>query len=188
MQTPNISLVFDGGSQAQNTAANLLCDAFQKNGAVAEVHDALSLEVKKLAKADAIVFGSPSSFGTVTANIKRFMEATEAAWYQQPWLDKFAAGFTTSSCHSIYKVSTLQTLELFAAYHGMQWVNLGILPRFIFGQQSEGQNRYSCYTGLALEYTATNESIEFHPGDLLTLELFAKRVTDIVTKNKTKYI
>ena len=188
MQTPNISLVFDSASDAQTAAASLLRDAFEKQGAVARVYDALAVDVQKLSLADCIVFGSPLSFGTVTANVKRFMEGTEAFWYQQPWTNKFAAGFTTSSCHSIYKVTTLQTLELFAAYHGMQWISLGVLPRYICGQQSDGQNRFACYTGLALEYTAVNDSVEFHPGDLLTLELFAKRISEIIINTKTKSV
>ena len=179
----NICVVYNSADNAIEVAARLLCDAFRKEGAKASAYDTVSNNVKVLHEADTLIFGSRCSFGTVSADFKRFMESTEDFWYQQPWRNKFAAGFTLSACNSMYKLNTLQTLERFAAYHGMHWISLGVLPRFVCGQQSEGQNRFSCYAGLAMEYTTIGSSIEFHPGDLLTMELFAKRVFEIQTNN-----
>jgi len=44
------------------------------------------------------------------------------------WKDKIAAGFTNSGSRSGDKLATLIQLALFAAQHGMHWVNLGLPP------------------------------------------------------------
>jgi len=175
----NICVVYDSGNNAMEMAARLLCDVFRKEGSNASAYDAVTVDPGVFHDVDTLVFGSRCSFGTVSADFKSFMESTEDFWYQQPWRNKFAAGFTLSSCNSMYKLNTLQVLEQFAAYHGMHWIGLGVLPRFVCGQQSEGQNRFSCHAGLAIQYTDMGSSVEFHPGDLLTLELFAMRILEI---------
>ena len=44
------------------------------------------------------------------------------------WKDKVAAGFTNSGSRSGDKLATLIQLGLFAARHGMHWINLGLPP------------------------------------------------------------
>ncbi len=45
--------------------------------------------------ADAIIFGSPTYFGSLSAEMKRFLEGTVDRWVDGPrWKDKLAAGFT----------------------------------------------------------------------------------------------
>jgi len=81
-----------------------------------------------LNRADAIVFGTPTFFGGVSADMKAFLDATIDLWFQGAWKDKLAAGFTTSSTPSGDKVAALSQLVIFAAQHGMVWVPLGIAP------------------------------------------------------------
>jgi NAD(P)H dehydrogenase (quinone) len=75
-----------------------------------------------LLASDAIVFGSPTYMGTVSAPFKTFMDATAGIWYERKWQDKLAAGFTNSGSPSGDKLNTLQTLAVFGAQHGMLWV------------------------------------------------------------------
>jgi len=42
------------------------------------------------------------------------------------WKDKIAAGFTNSGAHAGDKLATLIQIALFAAQHGMHWVNLAL--------------------------------------------------------------
>ena len=49
-----------------------------------------------LDSADAMIFGSPTYMGSVSAEMKKFMEATSARWMELKWADKLAAGFTNS--------------------------------------------------------------------------------------------
>src|SRR5690349_14155746 len=53
--------------------------------------------LSSLSEADALVFGSPTYFGSVSAEFKQFMESTAFIWARQLWKDKLAAGFTNSS-------------------------------------------------------------------------------------------
>jgi NAD(P)H dehydrogenase (quinone) len=78
--------------------------------------------------ADAIIFGSPTYMGSVSAKFKEFMEWSSKTWYGQGWKDKLAAGFTVSASQSGDKLAVLQQLSVFAAQHGMIWVGLDLLP------------------------------------------------------------
>lgn len=81
-----------------------------------------------LAKADGIVFGSPTYMGGVSAPFKTFMDASSKVWYARGWTGKVAAGFTNSASQSGDKLNTLIQLAIFAAQHGMLWVSLDLLP------------------------------------------------------------
>lgn len=75
---------------------------------------------EKLEKADAIIFGSPTYNGTVSAVFKQFMEdSTGPAFVEQKWKNKIAAGFTNSGAEHGDKLNSLMTMSLFAAQHAM---------------------------------------------------------------------
>ncbi|MCF0074245.1 flavodoxin family protein [Dyadobacter sp. CY261] len=133
-----------------------------------------------LSSSDTIVFGCPTYFGNVSAEFKHFMERTGEFWYKQPWKDKLAAGFTLSSTINGDKLNTLESMMLFACQHSMNWISLGVLPRFLNNEQTEGQNRLASYIGL-MEQCDNGERVinSQHPGDLLTAELFARRVVEV---------
>lgn len=77
--------------------------------------------------ADAIVMGAPTYMGSISAGMKAFMEATAAQYFEQRWSGKLAAGFTNSGSHAGDKLNTLTDIALFAAQHGMHWINLGLI-------------------------------------------------------------
>ncbi|HLO35530.1 MAG TPA: flavodoxin family protein, partial [Candidatus Deferrimicrobium sp.] len=79
--------------------------------------------------AEAIIFGAPTYFGSLSADMKRFFESTVDRWADGPrWKDKLAAGFTNSKTMSGDKLNTLFDLLAFAAQHGMIWVGLDLYP------------------------------------------------------------
>jgi multimeric flavodoxin WrbA len=77
--------------------------------------------------ADAIVFGSPTYMGNVSAAFQSFAERTGRRCQEGTWRDKVAAGFTNSGAKSGDKLQTLTSLAVFAAQHHMHWVNLGLV-------------------------------------------------------------
>lgn len=95
---------------------------------VADLEDAEATGWSELDAAAAIVFGSPTYMGSVSADMKRFMEATSGRWMEQKWADKLAAGFTNSGSQNGDKQNTLVSFLTLAAQHGMVWVNLNLLP------------------------------------------------------------
>jgi multimeric flavodoxin WrbA len=104
-----------------------------------------------LEAADAIVFGSPTYMGNVSAPFKAFMDASSKPWYERKWQDKLATGFTISGSPSGDKLNTLQSLMIFAMQHGMVWVGLTDLP-----QNEEGTNRLGSFTDLPQNEEGTN--------------------------------
>ncbi|PXF30216.1 NADPH-dependent FMN reductase [Pokkaliibacter plantistimulans] len=83
---------------------------------------------QQLHSADAIIFGSPTYMGSVSAPFKHFMEATSAFYLARPWRNKLAAGFTNSGNPCGDKFNTLVQMVTFAAQHSMIWVGLDLLP------------------------------------------------------------
>jgi len=132
----------------------------------------------KLLESDTIVFGSPTYFGNVSAEFKRFMESTGNIWAQQRWKNKMAAGFTNSSSTNGDKLSTLLSLSIFAAQHSMMWIPLGILPKYDdAGIQLPDHNGMASYLGLM---TLSSNAYQFkEPTELTTAELFGQRIAEV---------
>lgn len=104
-----------------------------------------------LAAAEAIIFGAPTYVGSVSAAFKGFQEASSHLVMTQglKWKDKIAAGFTNSGSRSGDKLATLIQLALFAAQHGMHWVNLALPPANHSSTGSEKTNSIGSAFGLA---------------------------------------
>jgi multimeric flavodoxin WrbA len=182
MQKVIFAIVYQSSYGHTAQAANLLQAALTTPHSevnLINVTDAVK-DWEQLHSADCIIFGCPTRFGNVSAAFKSFMEDSGKFWYQQLWKNKLAAGFTLSSSLCGDKLNTLQSLMIFAAQHSMHWVNLGVLPRFCNDVQTDGQNRLASYIGLTLQSDNSQTNVHaFHSGDLLTLELFAKRLLDV---------
>ena len=187
MQKATISIIYHSNHGHTEQAAKLFAHFMQSKDIhvhvihVSEVSDVWQL----LHDSDTIVFGCPTLFGNVSSKFKAFMEETGAFWYKQLWKNKLAAAFTVSSTVNGDKLNTLQSIAMFAAQHSMHWINLGILPRFLNGEQTDGQNRLSSYLGLMMQSDNSQEYVApFNPGDLLTLELFARRIIEVTMNFK----
>ena len=139
-----------------------------------------SKEWDDLDAADAIIFGCPTYMGSVSADMKRFMEATSSRWMETKWADKLAAGFTNSGSQNGDKQNTLVSLVSFAAQHGMVWINLNQLPG---NNNSRGStddiNRLGASLG-AMAQSNVDEGPEVAPppADLRTAKLLGVRVAE----------
>jgi multimeric flavodoxin WrbA len=128
--------------------------------------------------AQAIIFGTPTYMGTVSAVFKKFMEDSSKIWMSQKWVDKIAAGFTNSASQSGDKLNTLTTLAVFAAQHSMIWVGLGLMPG---NNSSKGSvndlNRLGSYLG-AMAQSNADQGPDQGPiaSDLKTAEHLGQRV------------
>jgi NAD(P)H dehydrogenase (quinone) len=136
-----------------------------------------------LHEADTLVFGCPTYMGTVSADFKKFMEATGKFWYAQKWKDKFAAGFTNSSTLNGDKLNKLIQLSLFAAQHSMLWISTGILPKFENDKQLDEPNGLASYVGLMTLSDNSTKEVNT-PKGLETAELFGQRIAQITKQFK----
>jgi multimeric flavodoxin WrbA len=135
-----------------------------------------------LAAADAIIFGAPTYMGGPSAPFKAFEEATSHAVMARGfgWQDKLAAGFTNSGARSGDKLATLIQLALFAAQHGMHWVNLALPPANNSSTGSEDDlNRLGFWLGAgAQSNTDQGPDLAPPPSDLRTAEHLGRRVAE----------
>jgi NAD(P)H dehydrogenase (quinone) len=186
MQQVTISIVYHSGQGHTKQIAEILAENLQSEFSfvnLISVDEAVS-QFDLLHQSDTIVFGCPTYFGNISSGFKQFIELTSAFWYKQLWKDKLAGGFTVSSTRSGDKLNTLISLALFAAQHSMQWISQGMLPRYCSNEQTDGQNRTGSYLGLMVHSDNAKELNPPHPGDILTTELFAKRILDVTLKFK----
>ncbi len=113
--------------------------------------------IAKLDESDAIVFGTPTCMGSVSAQMKAFMDAAGRSFVARKWKDKPAAGFTLGGAPSGDQSNTLVTLATFAMQHGMIWVGSGLTD------SEDGANRLGYYWGAGGQ--ALTEKPEVAPGD-----------------------
>lgn len=148
--------------------------------------DEATTRLAELSEVDTLVFGSPTYFANVSADFKKFMEATASIWAKQSWKNKLAAGFTNSSSTNGDKLSTLINLSLFAAQHGMLWIPLGIMPKYDHnGRQLSEHNGMASYLGLmTMSDNAHNQFNE--PADLISAELFGERIAEVSMQLKSR--
>ena len=136
-----------------------------------------------LASADAIIFGAPTYMGGPSAPFKAFQEATSHAVMAKgfAWKDKIAAGFTNSGARSGDKLATLIQIALFAAQHGMHWVNLDLPPANNSTTGSEENlNRLGFWLGAGAQ-SNTDQGPDLAPpeADLATARHLGQRVATV---------
>lgn len=139
-------------------------------------------DFKELHKMDALVFGSPTYMGSVSAEFKAFMDSTSSFWTDKLWNNKIAAGFTVGTCPSGDKATTLLQLVTFAAQHGMIWVGQSELGDR-FANTTDQRNLNGFWVGLGAMSVA-DKSQKIAAGDLLTARIFGRRIAEVTEKFK----
>lgn len=141
----------------------------------------------ELDQADAIIFGCPTYMGSLSAEMKKFIEVAAKKWFVQAWKDKVAGAFTNSSSFSGDKLNTLFSLVVNAMQHGMIYVGTGMMPaenepegmKTVTGPSPAATNRHGSWLG------PTAASFQVKPpdappkGDLDTAEAYGRRVATI---------
>jgi NAD(P)H dehydrogenase (quinone) len=174
-----VAIVYDSGfghtaKQAQAVAEGVNRAPGVEAKLIAVADGDISWET--LEASDAIVFGSPTYNGSVSARLKKFMEdSTRPAFLPQKWRNKIAAGFTNSGAMHGDKLNSLISMTLFAAQHGMIWVGLDMFP----GHSAEEPNRVGGWLGAMAQ--SNDESPELSPiaSDLKTAAHLGQRVAEI---------
>jgi len=143
-----------------------------------------SIPWETLEKSDAIIFGSPTYNGLISARFKQFFEdSTRTAWTELKWRNKIAAGFTNSGAQNGDKLNSLMSIALFAAQHGMIWVGLDLHPANPASTApTKDLNPLGSWLGALAQ--SDNDSPEVTPGqsDLKTAAYLGKRVATITAR------
>jgi NAD(P)H dehydrogenase (quinone) len=151
-------------------------------GARADLRDVGTLDEQlwtALADADAIIFGSPTYMGSPSAAFQTFAEASGKVWGEQGWQGKVAAAFTNSAGVNGDKLNALTSIAVLAAQHGMHWVNLGLMPGWLYSSTGspDDLNRLGGFLG-AMAQSPSDLGADVAPSeaDLRTAEHLGRRV------------
>jgi NAD(P)H dehydrogenase (quinone) len=127
---------------------------------------------EQLDACDAIILGTPTYMGSISAQMKSFLDAMAPRWFSQVWKDKVASAFTASSLASGDKLSTFHALATFAMQMGMIWCGTG-------GNFSDGVNPSGFYFGSGATASEPGQLTEV---DLKTGKHLGQRVTELAIK------
>ena len=183
-----IAIVYHSGYGHTKKQALAVAEGARAGGAEVDVIEADGLgdpggdDWAPLDAAEAIVFGSPTYMGSVSAAFEGFADKTSKKWASQTWKDKVSAGFTCSSSFHGSKQVTLQRLCELAMQHGMIWVGPGLMPTEPTHPDTDAadNNRLGFYLGAAAQ-AGQNASPEDAPtnGDLANAHALGMRVAEV---------
>ncbi len=81
-------------------------------------------EVAELADYDAIIFGTPTRFGNMTAQMRNFLDQTGPLWAQNALVGKVGSVFTSTATQHGGQETTITSFHLTLLHHGMVIVGL----------------------------------------------------------------
>ena len=111
--------------------------------------DVPEADLADLEWADAYIFGTPTRFGNVSAQLKQFIDTTGGLWFEGKLADKVVSGFTSASNAHGGQESTLISLYNVFAHWGSIVVTPGYTDPVLF---EAGGNPYGA--------SSTNEPSE----------------------------
>lgn len=80
--------------------------------------------VEQLAEADAIIFGTPTRFGNMAAQMRNFLDQTGGLWAKGALIGKVGSVFTATATQHGGQESTLLSFHTTLLHHGMVIVGL----------------------------------------------------------------
>ena len=185
-----IAIVYHSGFGHTDVLARDVAQGVTDSGGVADLLRIDGLQADfgeffdRIADADAIIFGSPTYMGTVSAPMKAFMDASARVYFTKAWKDKLGAAFTVSGSPSGDKLNTLTSLAIFAAQHGMLWIGTGQNPGNNDDESAatEVENRLGSFIGAMAQ--AANDSPDVTPkaGDRATARSLGRRVAQAAAR------
>jgi|SRR5690606_16036184 NAD(P)H:quinone oxidoreductase, type IV len=117
--------------------------------------------VEELADYDAIVFGTPTRFGNMTAQMRNFLDQTGGLWAKGALIGKVGSVFTSSATQHGGQESTILTFIPTLMHHGMVVVGL---PYSFAGQSGldeiKGGSPYGASTIAAADGSRQPSAVE----------------------------
>ena len=97
-------------------------EALEKSGAKAARQAFAHIPVAKpddLAKADAIIFGSPTRFGNMCAQMRNFLDQTGPLWFKGALVGKVGSVFSSTGTQHGGQETTITSFHSTLLHHGM---------------------------------------------------------------------
>ncbi|MFY1681614.1 NAD(P)H:quinone oxidoreductase [Micromonospora sp.] len=134
-----------------------------------ETQDVMEAEIDDLAWADVVIFGSPTRYGMIAAQLKQFIDTTGPLWANGALADKVYSGFTsTATSHGGQEATLLSLFTVF--YH---WGGVVVTPGYTDPSQFVAGNPYGA------SHTSNNGEVAPDHVALAATALTAKRAVRI---------
>ncbi|SCL15181.1 NAD(P)H dehydrogenase (quinone) [Micromonospora nigra] len=134
-----------------------------------ETQDVMEAEPDDLSWADVVVFGSPTRYGMIAAQLKQFIDTTGPLWANGALANKVYAGFTSTATEHGGQESTL--LSLFTVFY--HWGGIVVTPGYTDPSQFVAGNPYGA------SHTSNNGEIPPDHKALAATALTVKRAVQI---------
>lgn len=119
--------VADIEAEIFQVAESLSTEVLEKMGAVEARKEFEHIPVadpKQLSEADAIVLGSPTRYGSATAQMQAFIDATGQHWASGALIGKVGSSFTSTASQHGGQETTLLSMSTFFFHQGMAIVGV----------------------------------------------------------------
>lgn len=125
-------------------------DVLEKSGALAAraAFGAVPVaEVARLAEADAIIFGTPTRFGNMCAQMRNFLDQTGGLWMSGGLVGKVGSVFTSTASQHGGQETTITSFHSTLLHHGMVIVGVPYAePRLLAMDEITGGTPYGAST------------------------------------------
>lgn len=179
LSSRSVAIVYHSPYGHTEKVAQYIAQGVTQSGMTVHLMQIDAVDWDALDQSDAIVLGCPTYMGSLTSNLKQFMEQSSKRWLARSWQGKLGAAFTNGGGLSGDKLAVLQQINLFAMQHGMLWTGLPMMPT---GRSGADLNRMSSFLGLMTQ--SDNASAEVTPpsGDLETARYFGEYIAQVLNR------
>ncbi|MFE6073090.1 NAD(P)H-dependent oxidoreductase [Paenibacillus sp. NPDC057886] len=116
----NIYIVFDSeGGHTRALAESIAAGAASVHGATVHLHSTEEADIYKLVEMDAIIWGCPGHFGSISSSLKKWIDKLGYLWAEGKLVDKVGAVFCTIATEHGGLESTLIHLLTPMLHQGM---------------------------------------------------------------------
>ncbi|PUA36949.1 hypothetical protein C8Z91_22660 [Paenibacillus elgii] len=169
-----IYIVYDSeGGHTEALAHAIAAGAALVENAEVEVHSVQEADIRTLPEADAIIWGCPGHFGTISAGLKAWIDKLGYLWAQGKLIDKIGGVFCTTATEHGGLESTMVSLMTPMLHQGMIIVGLpGNLPE---------NATYGSYYGVGVTCPIDSEELLGGHGEQLG-RAFGKRIAEVTRR------
>lgn len=105
------------------------------------------IEPGQLVDADAIIFGTPTRFGNMSAQMRNFLDMTGGLWFKGQLVGKVGSVFTSTATQHGGQETTLTSFHTTLLHHGMLIVGVPFtLPEMMSLSEVSGGSPYGATT------------------------------------------
>lgn len=134
-----------------------------------QTEDVMEAELDDLSWADVVIFGTPTRYGVMAAQLKQFIDTSGPLWAQGALANKVYAGFcTTATAHGGQESTLLSMFNVF--YH---WGGIVVTPGYTDPSQFAAGNPYGA------SHTSNNGEVPPDATALGATALTARRAVQI---------